>query len=111
MEIFEPYDLIIDGTDNFATRYLVNERLRAAAQAVRVGLDLPVRRPGVRVLGGLRPLLPLPCTRSLRPPAWSTSCAEGGVLGVLCASIGSIQVTEANQADHTASATHCRAVS
>ena len=60
MEIFAPYDLIVDGTDNFATRYLVNDACRAAAQAVRVGLDLPVRRPGVRVLGGLRPLLPLP---------------------------------------------------
>ena len=70
-------------------------RLRAAAQAVRVGLDLPVRRPGVSVFWADYG----PCYRCLYPepppPGMVPSCAEGGVLGVLCASIGSIQVNEA----------------
>ena len=69
-------------------------RLRAAGQALRVGLDLPLRRAGDRVLGRARPVLPVPVPGA--PAArHGPSCAEGGVLGVLCASIGSIQVTEA----------------
>ena len=101
LEIFEPYDLILDGTDNFATRYLGERCVRAARQALRLGFDLPVRGPGQRVLvrsrrGGTqegvqyRDLYPEP-----PPPGMVPSCAEGGVLGVLCASIGSIMVTEA----------------
>ena len=70
-------------------------RLRAARQAVRLGLDLPLRRPGQRVLGRARPELPLTSTPSPPPPGMVPSCAEGGVLGVLCASIGSVQVNEA----------------
>ena len=60
MEIFADYDLIVDGTDNFATRYLVNDAVRAAEQAVRVGLDLPLRRPGLGLLERARAQLPLP---------------------------------------------------
>ena len=70
-------------------------RLRAARQAVRLGLDLPLRRPGVACSGPSTG----PCYRCLYPepppPGMVPSCAEGGVLGVLCASIGSIQVNEA----------------
>ena len=94
MEIFEPYDLIIDGTDNFATRYLVNDAAvllhkpyvwgsiyRFDCQASVFWADYG------------------PCYRCLYPepppPGMVPSCAEGGVLGVLCASIGSIQVNEA----------------
>ena len=70
-------------------------RLRAAEQAVRLGLDLPLRRPGVASSGRSYG----PCYRCLYPepppPGMVPSCAEGGVLGVLCASIGSIQVNEA----------------
>ena len=51
MELFAQYDLIIDGTDNFATRYLVNDACVLLRQAVRVGLDLPLRRSSRRVLG------------------------------------------------------------
>ena len=94
MEIFAQYDLIVDGTDNFATRYLVNDAVRAARQALRLGLDLPLRRPGLVFWAEHGP-----CYRCLYPepppPGMVPSCAEGGVLGVLCASIGSIQVTEA----------------
>ena len=46
MEIFAEYDLIVDGTDNFATRYLVNDAAVLLGQAVRLGVDLPLRRPG-----------------------------------------------------------------
>ena len=69
-------------------------RLRAAEQAVRVGVDLPLRRPGSVFWAEHGP-----CYRCLYPepppPGMVPSCAEGGVLGVLCASVGSIQVTEA----------------
>ena len=60
MEIFAEYDLIVDGTDNFATRYLVNDAAVLLGQAVRLGLDLPFRRPGLGLLGRARAVLPLP---------------------------------------------------
>ena len=60
LEIFAQYDLIVDGTDNFATRYLVNDACVHPRQAVRLGLDLPLRRPGVGVLGRARPAVPRP---------------------------------------------------
>ena len=63
-EIFGQYDLIVDGTDNFATRYLVNDACVLARQAVRLGLDLPLRRSGVGVLGRERSLLPVPVPRA-----------------------------------------------
>ena len=70
-------------------------RGRPAGQAVRLGLDLPLRRPGQSVFWAEHG----PCYRCLYPepppPGMVPSCAEGGVLGVLCASIGSIQVNEA----------------
>jgi sulfur-carrier protein adenylyltransferase/sulfurtransferase len=79
MRIFEPYDLIVDGTDNFATRYLVNDAC--------VLLGKPYVWGSIYRFDGLYPEPP--------PPGMVPSCAEGGVLGVLCASIGSIQVNEA----------------
>ena len=67
-------------------------------EALRLGLDLPLRRPGVGVLADAEGS-EAPCYRCLYPepppPGMVPSCAEGGVLGVLCASIGSIQVNEA----------------
>jgi sulfur-carrier protein adenylyltransferase/sulfurtransferase len=97
-EIFEPYDLIIDGTDNFATRYLVNDA------AVLLGKPY-VWGSIYRFDGQASVFWPAaydgtaPCYRCLYPepppPGMVPSCAEGGVLGVLCASIGSIQVNEA----------------
>ena len=66
---------------------------------LRLGLDLPLRRPGVGLLADRARARDAPCYRCLYPepppPGMVPSCAEGGVLGVLCAAIGSIQVNEA----------------
>ena len=94
MRIFEPYDLIVDGTDNFATRYLVNDAC--------VLLGKPYVWGSIYRFDGQASVFWAdhgPCYRCLYPepppPGMVPSCAEGGVLGVLCASIGSIQVNEA----------------
>jgi adenylyltransferase/sulfurtransferase len=92
--IFEGYDLIVDGTDNFATRYLVND--------AAVLLGKPYVWGSIYRFDGQASVFWAehgPCYRCLYPepppPGMVPSCAEGGVLGVLCASIGSIQVNEA----------------
>ncbi len=98
VELFSEYDLILDGTDNFATRYLVNDAAVLAGKPYVWGSiyrfegqvsvfweDAPDGR-GINY----RDLYP-----EAPPPGMVPSCAEGGVLGVLCASIGSIMVTEA----------------
>jgi adenylyltransferase/sulfurtransferase len=94
LEIFSGYDLILDGTDNFATRYMVNDAC--------VLLGKPYVWGSIYRFEGqasvfwdeygpnYRDLYPEP-----PPPGMVPSCAEGGVLGVLCASIGSIMVNEA----------------
>jgi adenylyltransferase/sulfurtransferase len=93
-EIFSQYDLIVDGTDNFATRYLVND--------AAVLLGKPYVWGSIYRFDGQASVFWAehgPCYRCLYPepppPGMVPSCAEGGVLGVLCASIGSIQVNEA----------------
>ena len=97
MAVFEGYDLIVDGTDNFATRYMVND----AAYFLKIPY---VWGSIYRFDGQASVFAPsmdaeAPCYRCLYPepppPGMVPSCAEGGVLGVLCASIGSIQVNEA----------------
>jgi molybdopterin/thiamine biosynthesis adenylyltransferase/rhodanese-related sulfurtransferase len=98
LDIFRDYDLILDGTDNFATRYLVNDAavllgkpyvwgsiFRFEGQASVFWEDAP-NGQGLNY----RDLYP-----EAPPPGMVPSCAEGGVLGVLCASIGSIMVNEA----------------
>jgi adenylyltransferase/sulfurtransferase len=94
MEIFSQYDLIVDGTDNFATRYLVNDAC--------VLLKKPYVWGSIYRFDGQASVFWAeygPCYRCLYPepppPGMVPSCAEGGVLGVLCASISSIQTTEA----------------
>ena len=94
MGIFADYDLIVDGTDNFATRYLVNDAC--------VLLNKPYVWGSIFRFDGQASVFWSefgPCYRCLYPepppPGMVPSCAEGGVLGVLCGSIGSIQVTEA----------------
>ena len=96
-DVFEGYDLIVDGTDNFATRYMVND--------AAYFLKIPYVWGSIYRFDGqasvFAPTLAedAPCYRCLYPepppPGMVPSCAEGGVLGVLCASIGSIQVNEA----------------
>lgn len=96
-EIFAQYDLIVDGTDNFATRYLVNDAAVLLGKPYVWGSIY--RFDGQSSVFWAGPPAHGPCYRCLYPepppPGMVPSCAEGGVLGVLCASIGSIQVTEA----------------
>lgn len=103
VELFESYDLILDGTDNFATRYLVNDAavlahkpyvwgsiFRFEGQVSVFWEDAPADEDGNERGLNYRDLYPEP-----PPPGTVPSCAEGGVLGVLCASIGSVMGTEA----------------
>jgi len=98
LEIFAQYDLIVDGTDNFATRYMVNDAAFFLGKPYVWGSIY--RFDGqASVFWPTAPGGEAPCYRCLYPepppPGMVPSCAEGGVLGVLCASIGSIQTTEA----------------
>jgi molybdopterin/thiamine biosynthesis adenylyltransferase/molybdopterin converting factor small subunit len=92
MEIISQYDIIVNGADNFATRYLVNDASYLAGKVLVDGSILlfdgqaTVFEPGK---GCYRCLFPEP-----PPPGMVPSCAEAGVLGALCATIGSIQATE-----------------
>ncbi len=94
LEIFRDYDLILDGTDNFATRYLVNDAAVILGKPYVWG-SIYRFEGQVSVFWAehgphYRDLYPEP-----PPPGMVPSCAEGGVLGVLCASIGSVMVNEA----------------
>jgi adenylyltransferase/sulfurtransferase len=94
LEIIRPYDIVVDGTDNFPTRYLTNDAC------------VLLRKPNVygsifRFEGQasvFAPHLGAPCYRCLYPepppPGLVPSCAEGGVLGVLPGLIGLVQATE-----------------
>ncbi len=94
LELIRPYDIVVDGTDNFPTRYLTNDAC------------VLLRKPNVygsisRFDGQasvFAPHLGGPCYRCLfpepPPPGMAPSCAEGGVLGVLPGLIGVIQATE-----------------
>lgn len=94
MEIFSHYDLIIDGTDNFATRYLINDAAVLLAKPYIWGSIY--RFDGEATIFWSKYG---PCYRCLYPapppPGSVPNCAESGVLGVLCGSIGTIQSTEA----------------
>jgi molybdopterin/thiamine biosynthesis adenylyltransferase/rhodanese-related sulfurtransferase len=98
VELFEQYDLILDGTDNFATRYLVNDAAVLAGKPYIWGsiyrFEGQVSVFWEDAPGGVglnyRDLYPEP-----PPPGTVPSCAEGGVLGIICASIASVMGTEA----------------
>ena len=94
LRLFEPYDVILDGTDNFPTRYLVNDAC--------VLLGKPNAYGSIFRFEGQASVFATkdgPCYRCLYPepppPGLVPSCAEGGVLGVLPGLIGVIQATEA----------------
>lgn len=94
LELFSQYDLIIDGTDNFATRYLVNDAAAILGKPYVWGSILRFDGQVSVFWQGhgptYRDLYP-----EAPPPGSVPSCAEGGVLGVLCAQIGSVMVNEA----------------
>ncbi|MEH1908968.1 MAG: molybdopterin-synthase adenylyltransferase MoeB [Nostoc sp.] len=93
LEILQPYDIVVDGTDNFPTRYLVNDACVLLNKPNVYGSIL--RFEGQATVfnyeGGpnYRDLFPEP-----PPPGMVPSCAEGGVLGILPGIIGLIQATE-----------------
>ena len=94
MDLIRPYDIVVDGTDNFPTRYLTNDacvllkKPNVYGSIFRFEGQASVFAPH---LGG-------PCYRCLYPepppPGMVPSCAEGGVLGVLPGIVGTIQATE-----------------
>ncbi|MDN5766734.1 MAG: molybdopterin-synthase adenylyltransferase MoeB [Humibacillus sp.] len=93
LEMIADYDVVVDGTDNFPTRYLVNDacvllgKPHVWASILRFDGQVSVWWAGHG-----------PCYRCVfpqpPPPGTVPSCAEGGVLGVLCAAVGSVQSTE-----------------
>ncbi len=98
VNLFTQYDLIVDGSDNFATRYLVNDAAVLAGKPYvwgsiyrfegQVSVFWEDAPDGLGL--NYRDLYPEP-----PPPGMVPSCAEGGVLGILCASIASVMSTEA----------------
>ena len=94
LDLFKDYDVILDGTDNFPTRYLVNDACVLLGKPNAYGsiFRFEGQASVFAVKGG-------PCYRCLYPepppPGLVPSCAEGGVLGVLPGVIGTIQATEA----------------
>ena len=94
LELFRDFDVIVDGTDNFATRYLVNDACVILGKPNAYGsiFRFEGQASVFATAGG-------PCYRCLYPepppPGLVPSCAEGGVLGVLPGVIGTIQATEA----------------
>ncbi len=93
LDLFKPYDVILDGTDNFPTRYLVNDACVLTGKPNAYGSIF--RFEGQASVFATREG---PCYRCLYPepppPGLVPSCAEGGVLGVLPGIIGVIQATE-----------------
>jgi adenylyltransferase/sulfurtransferase len=92
MEVIGPYDIVVDGSDNFATRYLTNDACYLAGKVNVHGSiymfdgQLSVFSPGQ---GCYRCLYPSP-----PPPGMVPSCAEAGVIGVLPGIVGSLQAVE-----------------
>ena len=97
LDLIADYDVIIDGTDNFPTRYLMND---AALMARKPLIHASI----LRFEGHASTFIPYegPCYRCLfpepPPPDMAPSCGEAGVLGVLCGVMGSIMTTEAIKA-------------
>jgi len=94
-DVMEPYDVVIDGTDNFPVRYLVNDATQFLGKPLVYGSIFQWEGQATVFMPGQD----APCYRCLfpapPPPGTVPSCAEGGVFGVLPGVIGSIQATEA----------------
>jgi adenylyltransferase/sulfurtransferase len=94
LDLIRPYDIVVDGTDNFPTRYLTNDACVLLKKANVYGSIF--RFEGQASV--FAPHLGGPCYRCLYPepppPGMVPSCAEGGVLGVLPGIVGTIQATE-----------------
>ncbi len=90
--LIEGYDIVVNGADNFATRYLVNDAAYLLRKPLVDGSILMFDGQATTYIPGkgcYRCLYPAP-----PPPGMVPSCAEAGVLGAMCATIGSIQATE-----------------
>ena len=94
-EILEPWDIVVDGTDNFPVRYLVNDATQMLGKPLVYGSIYQFDGQATVFMPGQD----APCYRCLfpqpPPPGTVPSCAEGGVFGVLPGIVGSIQATEA----------------
>ena len=94
-EILGPYDIIVDGTDNFPVRYLVNDATQMLGKPLVYGSIYQFDGQATVFMPGQE----APCYRCLfpqpPPPGTVPSCAEGGVFGVLPGIVGCIQATEA----------------
>jgi adenylyltransferase/sulfurtransferase len=94
-EILEPWDVVIDGTDNFPVRYLVNDATQMLGKPLVYGSIYQFEGQATVFMPGKEQ----PCYRCLfpqpPPPGTVPSCAEGGVFGVLPGIVGTIQATEA----------------
>ena len=94
LEILKDYDVVVDGCDNFPTRYLVNDAAILTGKAIAHGAILRFDGQATTIVPGKGP-----CYRCLfrepPPPGMVPSCHEAGVLGVLPGIIGVIQATEA----------------
>jgi molybdopterin/thiamine biosynthesis adenylyltransferase len=93
MEVIKEYDIVVDGSDNFPTRYLVNDGCVLAKKALVFGAFFRFEGQAMVIKPGqgpcLRCVFPLP-----PPPGLVPSCQEAGVLGALAGVIGLIQATE-----------------
>lgn len=97
LDLIGRYDVIADGTDNFATRFLINDACYFAKRPLVSAAIL--RFDGqIYTFRGHEPGEDRPCYRCLfrepPPPGQIPSCAEAGVLGALCGTVGSLQATE-----------------
>jgi molybdopterin/thiamine biosynthesis adenylyltransferase len=94
-DVLEPWDVVIDGTDNFPVRYLVNDATQFLGKPLVYGSIYQFEGQATVFMPGKE----APCYRCLfpspPPPGTVPSCAEGGVFGVLPGVIGAIQATEA----------------
>ena len=100
MDVLDGYDIVADGSDNFSTRFLINDacffarRPLVSAAILRFDGQVYTFKPHQKDADGHA----LPCYRCLfpeaPPPGQIPSCAEAGVLGALCGTIGSLQATE-----------------